>query len=213
MYAMKKIVFLLSFLLPSIAAYALDLGFYMDAVEIMPGTEQQLSLKVVNGEGIKGFQLSIVLPEGLSFVDATVTNEGRLDDIGYMVKSAVKASGALEILAVYGGTPIAAGDGVILSFKVKAADDAVVGEKNITLSGIKISTESQNHVLPDVSVSAFIGDRAQSVDDVRLPSVDMGSVYDFHGRCLKNTRLSVSTPGNGYHPNIYIVGGRKIVVR
>lgn len=210
---MKKIVFLLSLLLLSIAAHALDPGFYMDAVEIMPGAEQQLSLKVVNGEGIKGFQLSIVLPDGLSFVDATVTNEGRLDGIGYMVKSAVKTSGALEILAVYSGTSIPAGDGAILSFKVKAADDAVVGERNMTLSGIKISTESQNYVLPDVSVSAFVGDRAQSVDDVQLPSVDTGSVYDLHGRRLKNKRVSVGTHGNGYHSNIYIVGGRKKIVR
>lgn len=209
---MKKIVFLLCLLLSSLTISAVESGFYMDAVDILPGQEQQLTLKVVNSEGIKGFQLNVVMPDGLSVVDGSVTNTGRLADIGYTVRSSIKSSGTLGLIAVHGGTPIPAGDGAIISFKVKAAADAVEGEVAIKLTGIKISFESQNYTQPDVKVSAYIGNRPQNVGSP-VQTATAAAVYSLHGRLLVGENPSAAPPTDRLRPGVYIVGGRKRIIK
>lgn len=209
---MKKIVVLLSLLLPALATHASDQGFYMDPVDILPGAEQQVTLKVLNSEGIKGFQLNIEMPEGLSVVENSVANTGRLAAIDYNVRSSIKTSGALGLIAVHSGTPIPAGDGDIISFTVKAAADAVVGERTIKLTGIKISLESQNYTQSDVKVSAYIGNRPQNIDGP-VQSAISAAVYSLHGRLLVGEGSAIEALKHCLRPGIYVVGGKKWIIR
>lgn len=209
---MKKIVVLLSLLLPALATHASDQGFYLDPVDVLPGAEQQVTLKVLNSEGIKGFQLNVEMPEGLSVVEGSVANTGRLAAIDYNVRSSIKSSGTLGLIAVHSGTLIPAGDGAILTFTVKAAADAAVGERTIKLSGIKISFESQNYVQPDVNVSAYIGNRPQNVNSPVLPGAS-AAVYSLHGRLLVGEGSAMEALKHCLRPGIYVVGGQKRIVR
>lgn len=209
---MKKIVVLLSLLLPALATHASDQGFYMDPVDVLPGAEQQVTLKVLNSEGIKGFQLNVEMPEGLSVVEGSVANAGRLAVIDYNVRSSIKSSGTLGLIAVHSGTPIPAGDGDIISFTVKAAADAVVGERTIKLTGIKISLESQNYTQSDVKVSAYIGNRPQNIDGP-VQSAISAAVYSLHGRLLIEEGSIKEALTDRLRPGVYVVGGRKVMLR
>lgn len=212
-YAMRKLAFLSALLLTVLTVHAQEEGFYMDPLEILPGAEQSVTLKLRNSEGVKGFQLNVVLPEGLSFVSESVSNIGRLDGIGYTVRSSLKASGALGLIAVHGGTFIPAGDDAILSFMVKAAADAVVGETEIVLSDIKISLESQNYVQPNATVAAYIGNRSQAVSDMVWGGAATASVYSLWGYPVGGDGSVRQPSGSTLRPGVYIVGRRKTVVR
>ena len=146
---MKKLFLLFSVLLASVVANATEARFYFDELKVKKGSEQTVVLKVSNDLEAKGFQLTLTLPDGLTFVSNDVEQLGRLAEAGYMVQASVKsANKVLSIMGVNTGDRMASGDGDMLSFKIKAADDIELGVYQMAMSGLKIVLyDSSNHNL------------------------------------------------------------------
>ena len=127
-------------MLASVIAYATEAIFYFDDLKIKAGTSQTVTLKIYNDLEAKGFQLTVTLPSGLTFVSNDVEQLGRLSDAGYMVNSSVKNNNTvLNIMGVNTGSRMEIGDGDMLSFNIQAAENATLGTSQIAMSNLKIT--------------------------------------------------------------------------
>ena len=197
---MKKIMLLLCVLLLCAATRANAADLYVDNLKILPGETMTVGLKLNNELPSKGFQLNVSLPEGLTFVSKNVTQTDRMS--GFTLNTNINASGVLKIIAVYGGTAIAAGDGDVLTFQVKAADNAALGTSQGTLSGRKISLDNngtnQNVTLTEnatfnVQIYKMFTVTATSAD-AAMGSVTGGGEYESGTEAT----LTATPTGEGY---------------
>ena len=185
---MKKIMLLLCVLLAGLTARAADPVVTIGDVKIMPGETVALSLNLTNDSPMKGFQLDIALPEGLSFVGTTANDvkaAGRLAALtgedAFTIRKSIKASGALGIIAAYNGPTVQAGDGPIMTINVTCADATALAKLTGTIKGAKVKLESGNYTLTNtefnVKVYKMFTVTATSAD-ATMGSVTGGGEYE-----------------------------------
>ena len=201
---MKKIISLIILLLTSTLSKADNL-FSIDKVDIRPGEEKVVSLMLTNDVNAKAANIDITLPTGLSFVsvdgddnDASAVFSDRTS--GMMLKQAkIQSNGALRIaLTMLMGSPVQAGSGEIVSFKIKADANAAIGVVKLSYSGMKITPSSGSAIVP----SNFTSDvNIYDIYNVAVATADasMGSVSGGNAEAMSGTPLTVTaTPVTGY---------------
>lgn len=179
--------------------------FSIDKVDIRPGEEKFVSLILINDVDAKTANIDIALPAGLSFVnedgnenDASAVFSDRT--AGMMLKSAkIQSNGALRIaIVMLMGTPVKAGKGEIIRFKVKANIDAAIGVVQFSYTGQKIMPSSGTaFTLEDKTSDVNIYDVYKVI--VAANDAAMGTVTGGTDEVMSGTPLTVkATPAAGY---------------
>ena len=125
---------------------------YFGELKIKPGDTQTIELNLQNEARLKGLELVLTLPTGLSFVYDAEEEEYVVGERCGWLSSNLRANGALKIAGAATKTKdyVAVGDGALFSVKVKADQNATLGTGNITISEVEIVTEASTEN-PDAS--------------------------------------------------------------
>lgn len=136
---MKKVLLLINILLASVMTYAADPCLYVDGpLVIKPGETLTVPVKMYNEADCGGFSIdAISLPAGLSFVSNALTTTDRVPT-GFTVSASLNETG-LRVAGLGLGVKIAAGDGEVFAFQVRADESADLGTGQVTFSVVKIS--------------------------------------------------------------------------
>ncbi len=199
---MKKYLLLFSVLFASIASYAAEPRFYLDNdFKIKKGETKELSVKLENDAKVKGFQITITLPEGLTFVGEEEEEAIATDRISTGVSCAIQDESHRKLIVAFlannASQRIAIGDDVVFTCEVKADENATLGTPNIEFSEVAVSLTSGNFEL----VNSEFGIKIYQEYLVTVSSADetMGSVTG-GGLYENGTIANVSaTPTEGYH--------------
>lgn len=205
---MKKIFSLLSFLLVAMVSQAED-AFSVAKVNIKPGEVQTVSVNLTNEQETQGVAVDITLPEGLSFVDAdgnvltsnvtglnSVTFSDRVQGFSSKGGNYNKKQDLLRVTMGNGGS-MAAGEGEIFTFKIKAATDASIGVVNIQYKNLKITYGSTTKTLTNMESEVNIYDLYKVT--VAANNAEMGSVEGAQDEAMSGVAITVKATANeGY---------------
>lgn len=130
---------------------------YVKSVEANPGDEVTLSIQMKNTITVTGYQVDIVLPEGLSFVtnggyaEAYLSAKRLASTRSHTFDAEFQADGALRLLCYSSKNITFSGnDGEVATVQIKVADKAS-GNKSVQLKGI-VLTDSQGKTVEATDV-------------------------------------------------------------
>ncbi len=188
---MKKLSTLLLLSLACCAVRSADDNtFYFPDAIVMPGQTTNIGLCVRNtATDLTCLEAEVRLPEGLSFV---VDEEGnpmtslcRNRIQGHELLANVLDDGSLKLLvSSIDGNPFSGDDGLILTFRVQAAEGAPVGECSIESAGesLLVDTEAEAYYASGVKGIVLITDDATGLQQ-SMPAPDRSEdIYDLSGR-------------------------------
>lgn len=191
-----------------------DNYLHLDAINIEPGQTKEVAMLLSNANEVKAVQGNIKLPAGLTFVTKSngrpdVKNlDERSED--FTLSCALQDDGSLTF-AHYSADGFAydGNEGGIFTFKIKAADDAALGEYSVSLSDMVLSINGVGYEeeARTSALSIVVADAIGKMNDVKME--DGGAVYDLAGREVVSGTKSARRLQRG----IYIVGGKKVVVK
>lgn len=135
---MKKQIAMLLMLLGCLSSSRADNSITVSAVSIPQGGSATISIGLDNDAVVKGFQMDLALPEGVTYV--ANAKGSRLGD-DYDIATSVVDGKQRFIATSSGNTPIADGDGSILEVTVQAAATLSTSTAlQATLSGITLAS-------------------------------------------------------------------------
>ena len=150
----KKFLMLLTLLSAVIGTYADNTLTATGSIAKASGSMGILSVSLTNDVDIKGVQFNLTLPEGISVVDPSVTSRATGFSDTYTAET-----GLLTLSTTSETTAIAAGEGDIVTFTIKANSELTAGTASGTLSGIVLSTSGTTSLTPaDISYNIEITD-------------------------------------------------------
>lgn len=191
---------------PRRAATGNDNYLSIDAVNIKPGETKTLSVGMINTESIQGLQCNIELPEGISF--ATKAN-GKIDIAnnadrgdGFTLSGNLQEDGSLTVASVnFDGDTYYGNSGTIFTFKITADEGLAVGEYEIKLRDIVLS--SGVAIKPsDTTGKVTVESSQTSIQQIGSYDNAPDKIYNLSGQ-------NVKTPAHG----IYVKNGRKVIVK
>lgn len=164
---------------------------YVTATEAKPGAEITLSVKMKNAITVTGYQVDILLPEGLSFVtsegyaDASISAERLATTRSHTFDAEFQTDGALRLLCYSSkNTPFSNNDGEVAVVKIKVGDNVAdllsVRLKEIVLTEASGKTVEASDVYFSVKVSAENYDSNYDVNkDGKIDVQDVTSLVDY----------------------------------
>lgn len=180
-------------------------------IDIQPGETKEVELLMTNANTVAAIQGNIRLPKGLSFVTKSngkvdVKNiDARSED--FTLSCSIQDDGSLTF-AQYSadGFTYEGNSGGIFTFKVKADENAVVGDYDVNLTGVVLSIDGVGYDIPDRTSALKIID-VSGIDDA--PLMDNGqltkdSYYTLDGRKVE---------GAPTKKGVYIVNGNKVAIK
>ena len=184
---------------------------YLADISLEPGETKEIQMLMNNANEVRAIQGNVKLPEGLSFV---TKSNGRLDvknnndrSEDFTLSCAVQDDGSMTF-AHYSadGFTYVGNEGGVFTFKIQAAEDAVAGAYTIVLTDVVLSIDGVGYDIPDRTSKLNVTE----VDGIEtLLTSESFDVYTLQG--LK-VRSGVNTL-KGLHSGVYIVNGRKTVIR
>ncbi|MBE6255869.1 MAG: hypothetical protein E7105_10260 [Prevotella sp.] len=195
---MKRLLFSTLLLLLAVVSRA-TITFSVDNVKLQRSESIELPVNVTNDEAFAGFEMRIILPQGVSFKGAA-TNErvaatSRLE--GFTITGADQSDGSFKICVVnLLGTPIAAGKGALLKLLLKSAEDAPYQEGELTLGTVRYSKDEVLHNVDDVVSKIKV--YTNYTITTATADANMGTVSE--GASVESATLFTvtATPVNGY---------------
>ena len=133
---MRSLSALLVLLLAQSLASFAQTRLYLEDFTIASSETKEVSLILDNDKAATALQATIDLPAGLEYVDKSVQKTSRVKGRGAVVQASTE-TGKLVIVETDGN--IAAGEGAIITFKVKADDDLAGDDVEINLTDIVVS--------------------------------------------------------------------------
>lgn len=191
---------------PQRAATGNDNYLSIDAVNIKPGETKTISVGMTNTENIQGLQCNIELPEGLSF---TTKANGKIDIAnnvdrgdGFTLSGNLQEDGSLTVATVnFDGDTYYGNSGTIFTFKITADEGMPVGEYEIKVRDIVLS--SGVAIKPsDTTGKVTVESSQANIQQIESNDNAPDKIYNLSGQ-------NVKTPAHG----IYVKNGRKIIVK
>ena len=172
-------------------------------LKMKPGATAQIELSMTNDAELAGFQLDIVLPEGITVQGTTKKKQTQLCGIleelefDYTVGTTSDGNYGIRVYSTDGLT-IDPSEGKIITVNVKADENMAIGEKEIRLTNIILSQGGQAVDLEDVTFKVIIYQEYSF--SVSSANETMGSVTGENGTYESGTTITVSATANeGYH--------------
>lgn len=172
---MKKFLLLLSLffslgLMFKTKAADTDVSEYPFAIYSKPvtgtaGETITISLEMKNESPVSGFQVDIVLPEGIEFVkdeydyyEADKSMSRLISTKSHTFESNLQPDGSLRLLCYSGkNTAFEGNDGEVAIFEIKISNDAIIGSSTILLKEIVLTDDQgTNMKCPDSSFTLTI---------------------------------------------------------
>lgn len=177
----KKFLMLLTMLSAVIGTYADNTLTATGSIAKASGSMGTLSVSLSNDVDIKGVQFNLTLPEGISVVDPSVTSRATGFSATYTA-----SNGLLTLSTTSETTAIAAGEGDIVTFTIKANSELTAGTARGTLSGIVLSTSGTSSLTPaNISYNIEITDGVVLDENSTALPVTQGPVDVTVKRTLK----------------------------
>jgi len=189
----------------------IDNVLYIEPLETTSDTEMQLSLKMKNTAAIRGFQVDVYLPEG---VTAVKNNNGRIvaglnparlpDGSAHTLTVSERPDGAIRLLCgsqydeTFTGT-----EGEIATLTINVANDVEAGNYPLTLAYVKLTETDikQSYLTGEVASSFMVLGEPNGITSARYAN-EADDYYDLQGR-----RVTPVKKG------IYIRNGQKVIVK
>lgn len=211
----KSHIFLLAALVCGAAQAEDNNTFYFTDAAVMPGEVTSVELCMRNtATDLTCLEAEIQLPEGLSVVcdeegNPVATLYGNRTKEHELLTN-VLAGGNLKLLvSSIDGKLIAGGDGPLLSFCVRAADTAPLGECHVETVGesLLVNSGAEAYYSIGVTGNVLITDNATSINKTLIKDEEADdAIYDLYGRKIDS---SISTHHSSLKKGIYIRGGKK----
>ena len=174
-------------------------------LDISPGETKEIQLIMTNANEVAAMQGNIKLPAGLSFITSSDGGKAIQSD-GSSFACAVQADGSMTFVQYFTDGRTFDCTENTLTFKVKAAENAVSGKYSIVLSDAMLSINGVGYEVP-VYTSTLIVAGTTGIDNVQ--SALQFDVYSLNGQKLLE---KVSTT-KGLPKGIYIINGKKVTVK
>ncbi|MBR5085669.1 MAG: leucine-rich repeat protein [Muribaculaceae bacterium] len=174
-------------------------GFTLEA-----GNSHTMDVELINTASISAIQLDLIMPQGLSITDVITSDRATGMLMGYNEIE----PGKWRILLT-NATAMKGNEGTLFNITVQA-DDSFGGNNTITINNI-IAVEPTEliHFISDLTVE--VGNTT-GVKDINFDSHGPVDVYNMNGQLLRhNVERNEAT--QGLPSGIYIVGGKKVIVR
>ena len=160
----KKMILLMALLASMVGVQAQGNSVSVSAVTIPQGGTGSFDIVLTNSEQLTGYQMTLTLPEGISF-DRQVKSDRFVED-DHTVSAAVKTDGMVAMTCLSGNsTAINGNSGTLLTMNISASADLAVGETlTATLTDVIFVTtpEGLQRNLDDVNISITIGEQADN---------------------------------------------------
>ncbi len=176
-------------------------GFVIEA-----GMTHTMDVEMRNSAQFAALQLDIVMPQGLSINKVTTTSRAAGMTMGFNEIE----PGKWRIL-IHSASTTTGNKGTLLNITVRA-DESFTGNDMISIENIIAVEQSELvHEISDLDVEVGT---TTGVKDLNIDTADNGpvDVYNMNGQLIKqNVERSEAT--NGLPGGIYIVGGKKVIVK
>ncbi len=173
---------------------------------IEPNKSHTMDIELINTAGFSAMQLDLTMPQGLSITDVTATNRAKGMAMGFNEVE----PGKWRIL-IHSANALSGNNGTLFNVTVKA-DDSFGGNDIIIIDNIIAAEPTElAHYINDLTVE--VGN-ATGVKDINTDLNNSGTVdvYNTNGQLLRhNVERNEAT--QGLPQGIYIVGGKKVIVR
>lgn len=171
----------------------------------------EMDLSLSSDVEINGFQLTLNLPEGLELVEYSSGIYGFLEsrnaESHILYNGEQPADGKLMFLAYSDDNDLFTGcSGDIMKFKIKAMNDSVPANCDVTVSSIEMSDKDCNAIRP----SDFV---VTGLENVNIgESETVVDVYSLNGAKVK-AKEPIKDSTKGLPSGIYIINGKKVFVK
>lgn len=173
-------------------------------------------------DDFNSYMMDIDLPEGFS-----IPKKENSDDFDiqintektptHTVRMSQGSTGAYRIIGFsLTGTPIATGDGLLLTVTIQAPNtfDAASTDVEGSIKNINIAAGTSGepaHYFPDVTFPIEYNTET-SVEKIEqsLPNLP-ADIFNLQGVCIKNNAMQSDI--DALAPGIYIIGGKKVIVK
>lgn len=177
-----------------------------DAFVIEAGKTHEMKVDMTNTAQFAAMQLDITMPQGLTIDKVTTTSRASDMAMGFNEIE----PGKWRIL-IHSATTTNGNKGTLLNITVKA-DEYFTGNEAITIGNI-IAVEPTElvHEINDLDVEVGT---TTGVKEINLDTTDNGpvDVYNMNGQLLRHN-IERNEATNGLPSGIYIVGGKKVIVK
>lgn len=174
-------------------------GFTIEA-----GQTHTVEVKLINTAAFSAMQLDLELPQGLSITNVTATNRAEGMNMGF---SEIEP-GKWRIL-LHSATALKGNSGTLFNITVKA-DENFGGNETIIVDNIlAVEPNELKHFINDFMIE--VGNTT-GVKDINIDSAGPVDVYNMNGQLLRHN-VEPNEATQGLPSGIYIVGGKKVIVR
>ena len=203
---MKKITFLLLFILTSVSTFA-DTYMYINDVSMKPGETKDLSVNLKNDVDITAFQCDIYFPTGISVTQTYNSKKNKyVNDITltdrkqdtHSLSSNGQTDGAMRVVVFSSQNDAFTGnDGALFTVRIKADDNIAAGKYTIKLANVEITTPTGIPTNP--------AERTSTLSIVSECTITAGSATEGGSVTGAGTYTSdqsvtlTATPETGYH--------------
>lgn len=169
------------------------------------GKTHDMSVDISSSEAFSAMQLDLIMPQGLSIENVSSTDLTRGMTIGYNEIE----PGKWRVL-FHNFTPTNGNEGSLLVITVRA-DDSFSGNEIIGINNIiAVEPSERVHLFDELDVEVGTVTGVTDIDNNILTGpVD---VYNMNGQLLRKG-VSRDQATNGLPQGVYIVGGKKVIVR
>ena len=176
-------------------------GFVIEA-----GKTHIMDVEMTNAAQFAAMQLDITMPQGLTIENVTTTSRASNMAMGFNEIE----PGKWRIL-IHSATTTNGNDGTLFNITIKA-DENFTGNETISIGNI-IAVEPSElvHEIGDIDVEVGT---TTGVKDINIDNADNGpvNVYNMNGQLIRqNVERNEAT--NGLPSGIYIIGGKKVIVK
>ncbi len=195
----KNLLAVVAIATAAISATATD-RFYVEDFEIMPGETKSVSVMLVNNSSYTGFQCDILMPDGLTADNWSLTD--RASDQSF--SSRVQEDGALRIVCISMTSSLFEGnEGALLTFDVTASENLRVGSTHtITVANTAFAKSN----------GAFVNfEDEENTTTIVAPPADRFYIEDFELAPGETQSVSVILDNKkaytGFQSDIYLPEG------
>lgn len=179
-----------------------------DNFTINAGETHQLDLYMTNEKAYTAMQFDIDMPQGLSISAVKQTVRNKAATVGFNEV----APGKWRVLATTSGNTTWSGNrGAIFSIEIQASDN-YSGNEIINFNNIiAVEPNEESHMINELNVEVS---NTTGVKDINNDNTIDGpvDVYNINGQLLRKA-VNRSEATNGLPAGIYIVGGKKVMVK
>ena len=196
-------------------------SLYADNITALIGNTASFSVKMKNTESISGFQFTMTLPEGVSVatdgngnLKATLSSRGS----NAFFNANLASDGTYRCSSFLSNGSFSGEDGELVNFTLDIASDMAVGDYQVKLSNIELTTTSLEKINPsDVSATISVkdydlgdanGDGGVSITDAvtivyHINGIDVPNFIDAAADVNKDNSISITDAVSV----VYIING------